>query len=290
MSNHAFDIEVAKEYGMKEAVLIAHFQFWLKKNAADNRNQHDGRFWSYNTTEVIAQSFPYLSINEVRNGINALVKAGVLLKANYNRAAYDQTRWYAFQDQEKWLFSDENATQAANELILQNCEMDLAELQNPFGEIAKPIPDTNPVNNTDIKNLIITDAVKMGGDFVAEQQAADTIELTAEQQECFDWATVHSFWFASTVSIIRFLKVYNRNVEGGLKQQFDAHKKAQSAIKHTGLNSEIHYKKTGGNYETRSKFNQHGSLSKHDQQQARFEQAREQAMAEWRANNAIVIN
>ena len=284
--NHAFDIEVAKEYGMKEAVLIAHFQFWLKKNAADNRNQHDGRFWSYNTTEVIAQSFPYLSINEVRNGINSLVKAGVLLKANYNRAAYDQTRWYAFKDQEKWLFSDENATQAAQTLILQNCEMDFAELQNPFCEIAKPIPDTNPNKYTDIKSSFSSDLEK--SDEILTVEKSDEV-LTDEQQEVFDWAVVHAYWYTATISIATFLKVYAHH-NGVLKAQFNAHKKAQSATKQTGLNSEIFVNKTGGNYETRGKFNQHGSVSKYDQQQARFEQAREQAMAQWRANNAVCVN
>jgi DNA-binding transcriptional regulator GbsR (MarR family) len=139
----------------------------------------------------------------------------------------------------------------------------------------------NQDNKSDYKNIITT---------TEPEENLENLVLTAEQQECFDWATVHQFWFASTVSMIRFLKVYNRNVEGGLKQQFDAHKKAQHATKQTGLNSEIFVttKQTGGNYETRNAFNQPSRLSKHDQQSQRFNDARERAMAQWRADNNII--
>jgi hypothetical protein len=256
--NHAFNTDVAKEYGMKEAVLIANFQFWLKKNAEDKRNEHDGRFWTYNTMEVIADSFPYLTLNEVRRGIDSLIKAGVLLKANYNRAAYDQTRWYAFNDQQKWLLSEEKAPQASETTILQNCQIELAELPNPFGEIAKPIPDTNPNTKPDIKNS-----------FSSYPAGAEKIEsvlvLTAEQQEVFDWAATHTSksgfsWCTATTSIETFLHVFNFP-NGKLKAQFDAHKKAQHATKQTGLFSEIHCKTTGGNYASNTKFNQYPRLS-----------------------------
>lgn len=145
-------------------------------------------------------------------------------------------------------------------------------------ERAAPEPVIKPI--TKPINIITT---------TEPEENLENLVLTAEQQECFDWATVHQFWFASTVSMIRFLKVYNRNVEGGLKQQFDAHKKAQHAIKQTGLNSEIFVtKQTGGNYETRNAFNQPSRLSKHDQQSQRFNDARERAMAQWRADNNII--
>ena len=30
---HSFDINIAKEYGIEEAIFIKHFYFWVKKNA-----------------------------------------------------------------------------------------------------------------------------------------------------------------------------------------------------------------------------------------------------------------
>ena len=91
------------------------------------------------------------------------------------------------------------------------------------------------------------------------------ISLSAEQQEVFDWAATHTSksgfsWCTATTSIETFLHVFNFP-NGKLKAQYDAHKKAQQVLKTTGLNSEIHCKTTGGNYETRSKFNQPSRLS-----------------------------
>jgi len=163
-----------------------------------------------------------------------------------------------------------------------------SEGRSPQSEGRSPEPVINQEIN--LKEIITTTPTQESPEFFdAEENADEVITLTQEQQECFDWATVHQFWFASTVSMIRFLKVYNRNVDGGLKQQFDAHKKARSLSTANGLNSEIFLnKKAGGNYETRGKFNQYGSLSKHDQQSQRFNDARERAMAQWRADNNII--
>lgn len=85
--------------------------------------------------------------------------------------------------------------------------------------------------------------------------------LTAAEQECFDWAVMHTYWATACISIDAFLKVYT-NQKGGLVSQYDAHKKARETWTVNGLNSENYYNKnTGGNYETRKQFNQPSRLS-----------------------------
>lgn len=112
--------------------------------------------------------------------------------------------------------------------------------------------------------------------------------LTADEQECWDWAVMSTYWATACISIESFLKVY-ANQKGGLVSQFNAHKKARETWTASGLNSEKSFtNKTGGNYETRNAFNQPSRLSKHDQQSQRFNDARERAMAEWRASNHII--
>lgn len=114
------------------------------------------------------------------------------------------------------------------------------------------------------------------------------VVLTADQQAVFDWALVHEYWVTATISIATFLKVYGHH-NGAIKAQYDAHKKARETWTASGLNSEnITTKSTGGHYASNTKSNQHQSSSKFDQSQQRFEQARERAMEEWRANNAII--
>lgn len=41
---HHFDVSLAIKYGMVEAVIINHFQYWIEANRANDRNFHDGRY------------------------------------------------------------------------------------------------------------------------------------------------------------------------------------------------------------------------------------------------------
>jgi hypothetical protein len=160
----------------------------------------------------------------------------------------------------------------------------LADAPAAYKPVIKPI--TKPIN------IITTTASKInGGDFIAEHKPALTIaDLTIEQKECYDWAANHkTYWYTATTSIETFLDVLNKNTQQGLAFQYAEHKKARETWTVNGLNSEKSFtNKTGGNYETRNTFNQPSRLSKHDQQSQRFNDARERAMAEWRASNHII--
>lgn len=55
------------------------------------------------------------------------------------------------------------------------------------------------------------------------------LKLTAEQQACFEWAKENDYWHLSTSTIEEFLLVYN-NPKGGMRKQFNAHKKSIHSI------------------------------------------------------------
>ena len=52
---HSFDIDIAKEYGILEAILLNHMWFWIKKNEANDMNYFDGNYWhsSLSSTNVL---------------------------------------------------------------------------------------------------------------------------------------------------------------------------------------------------------------------------------------------
>jgi hypothetical protein len=100
---HYFDPNVAAEYGIAEAVIINHLQFWINYNKRSGRNEIDGRFWTYHTSKSMAESFPYLSEKQIWLALDRLVKAGVVMKANYNKTGYDRTIWYAFVLESFWI-------------------------------------------------------------------------------------------------------------------------------------------------------------------------------------------
>jgi hypothetical protein len=142
--NYSFDVEVATKYGVDEAIMIQNFQFWIFKNKAGEKNQHDGRTWTFNTIKALETIFPFWSVKQIRRVMKSLIDNEILVTGNYNQKGYDQTTWYAFKDEQKWL----------EPLILKNCpngQMELPKRANGIAQTGKPIPDNKQqIENTDI--------------------------------------------------------------------------------------------------------------------------------------------
>lgn len=95
---HTFDVGIAEKYGMAEAVLLENLFFWVKKNSANERHQHDGRYWTYNSRKAFSRLFPYIGEKSIERALNHLVSEGLLLKGNFNEDRFDKTSWFAFTD------------------------------------------------------------------------------------------------------------------------------------------------------------------------------------------------
>lgn len=139
--HHSFDIAVASEYSIEEAILIHHFQHWIRINRTLKRNQHEGRTWMYQTQEEIAANFPYFRNRQtVMRIIQKLVDKGVLMEENFNKAKYDRTKWYAFVNEGKFLPFIDN---------VHFRTMESSESNNGKFESERPIPDTKTDTKTD---------------------------------------------------------------------------------------------------------------------------------------------
>ena len=64
--NHSFNVELAIKYGIEEAILIENFAFWIKKNAANNKNYINGEYWTYNSAKALEELFPYMNLKKVQ--------------------------------------------------------------------------------------------------------------------------------------------------------------------------------------------------------------------------------
>ena len=95
---HHFDIDLAKKYGILEAVLLDNFCFWTVKNAANEVHIHDGRVWVYNSIKAFGEMFPYASQKQIRSALAHLENEGLIVAGNFNESAYDRTKWYALTD------------------------------------------------------------------------------------------------------------------------------------------------------------------------------------------------
>lgn len=138
---HSFDIEIAEKYGVESAIIIHNLDFWLEKNAANEKHYHDGFYWTYNSAEAFAKLFPYWNAHKIRRVLKRMQEQGILQTGNYNQHAYDRTIWYSFTE----AFMSEMAP------ILRICKMVFTDSQNAINGTATPIPDSNTDTKPDRK-------------------------------------------------------------------------------------------------------------------------------------------
>lgn len=133
---HSFDVDLAVEYGVTEAILLNHLYFWIEKNRANERHYHDGLYWTYNSVRAFNEIFPYLSTKKINNALKHLEREGLLVKGNYNETKYDRTLWYALTNM--------------GISICQKDNFHLPKRENGNSQKGKPIPDINTYIKPDV--------------------------------------------------------------------------------------------------------------------------------------------
>ena len=126
---NAFDSEVAELVGVNAAVLFRNIEFWVEKNATNGQNEHDGRFWTYNSVKAFSEQFPYMTEKQIRSALKRLEDAGLVMTGVFNELAYDRTKWYT-------LTKD-------GVRICRNGNIHLPSEANQNANEGQPIPDDN---------------------------------------------------------------------------------------------------------------------------------------------------
>jgi len=162
--HHTFDTELAEEYSIEVSLLIHHFQFWISRNRNLKRNFYEGRTWTYETIKEIKAHFPYFSVKQIERLLKKVVDIGIIVKGNFNKKTYDQTVWYAFKEEDKYLPVDKSKQEKNNssweipksgtaptmeENLGKSSEIPPATGADP--EIGKPIPDPFTDTNKESK-------------------------------------------------------------------------------------------------------------------------------------------
>jgi hypothetical protein len=143
---YSFDEEVAKAVGVEAAVILDKFAWWIRRNEANGKNFHEGRYWTYNSTKAMEDMFPFFNRWKIERILKKLINDGYLLTGNFNKMAFDRTLWYTLSDK-------------GNELV-HIANHDLADSLNDisqihkmtFSENAKPIP-VSTISNTIGSNM-----------------------------------------------------------------------------------------------------------------------------------------
>ena len=184
---HYFDVTIAKEYGVPAAIVINHLQWWLRKNKALEKHQHDGHTWTYNTIKASPKIWPYWTTSQIRKIFDDLAAKGIILKSNYNTKRNDQTMWYAFADESAFLAEYDICEKT--QMACAKGQMDLLKNANGFAQKGKCIrgADNNqiniPVKNKETSQLGLSGKAEVGridrriDELQAEQKCAEELLL-----------------------------------------------------------------------------------------------------------------
>jgi DnaD/phage-associated family protein len=142
--NYSFNIDDAKKYGVDEAIMLSNFRFWILKNKANGTNFYEGRYWTFNSMKAFEELFPFWSYKQIRRILNNLEDSRAIVTGNFNKKAYDRTKWYA-------LGTDEDKKSHC-----PNGQMEMPKRSDGCDQKGEPIPDIN----TDIKQHISSSSSK----------------------------------------------------------------------------------------------------------------------------------
>lgn len=98
MTGYTFEMEIATEYGLAEAVFLHNIVFWVKTHMIQGTNYKDGRHWVFNSLSEFEEMYPFLTRNQLRRVITSLKDAGLILIGCYNKRPWDKTAWYTLSD------------------------------------------------------------------------------------------------------------------------------------------------------------------------------------------------
>lgn len=139
---HSFDGDVAVVVGSKEAVILSHMYWWIKKNEANGKNFHDGFYWTYNSISAFSEIFPFWTTKVIRSTLDKLEADGYIITGNYNKVTYDRTKWYALT---------EKAFALLGKWSCPTGQMDFPDKANGFSTEGEPIPVLNHSKNSNNK-------------------------------------------------------------------------------------------------------------------------------------------
>lgn len=98
ISEHHFKVHVAEVVGVNAAIILDSLNWWIDKNASNERHFHDEHYWTYNTVKALARSYPYMTEKAIRTAIKKLVDGGYILVGDYNKDRYSRPKWYTITE------------------------------------------------------------------------------------------------------------------------------------------------------------------------------------------------
>jgi uncharacterized phage protein (TIGR02220 family) len=131
---YSFDIKLAKELGVYEAIFLKNMQFWIIHNKAHNKHFKNDRTWTYTSLEALIKLFPFWTKDQIYYIVQKLVKKSIILTEKFSKQALNHCNWYAFVDESRFLcgFNGKNE--------VKNIEENKEEKTNTYDTVGEVYP------------------------------------------------------------------------------------------------------------------------------------------------------
>lgn len=140
------DDDLACIFGDRAAILLQQIHYWVEVNREAGRNLEDGYFWTFNSQQSWLKHFPFWTLKIIKAQFQKLEKAGVLIVGNFNKHAYDRTKWYRIDYEQLAELETLYLEERENRRRLESQSESPLGQKGPMEKYQKdqPIPETNP--------------------------------------------------------------------------------------------------------------------------------------------------
>jgi hypothetical protein len=179
---HTFNVDLAVEVGLNQAIILQHLFYWHQVNEKNKNNIIEGRIWTYSSVAQINLIFPYLSVRQIAHTFKKLESEGFILTGNFNKFAFDNTKWYSLTDKSLDLYASRNVKA-------------IHETSNDNSRNVNAIPD----NKTNSK-IVVTAESKSSeysfSDIPSKEQLLEVKKQDNLQKE-INWKELNLMWKTS---------------------------------------------------------------------------------------------
>ena len=192
-----FNAEMAKLFGIDEAIFVHNVVYWIKKNEANGKNIFDGKAWTYNSSKALTELFPFWTDRQIQRVIKNCRDKGLIETKQLSENKRDRTLYYTVTETVKCIYA--------------NGGMVEPKRVNGFTQTRKCIysTDSNTNNKPDRESETHLKITYVMGEF-------QNVNLTLEELD-----KLKSRWSAEQVeSMIENLSIY---LENNPKKKYNSH-------------------------------------------------------------------
>lgn len=102
MRTFHFNSEIARRFGVDEAIFIHHLQYWVDYNKSNeiNRKEFEGavHYWTHNSMKAFASYFQFWTEKQILRIVKSCKEKGLIISSSFCEENTGKTLWYTLTE------------------------------------------------------------------------------------------------------------------------------------------------------------------------------------------------